>query len=120
MAISLNNQTMPATMANRGSLDFPPAKILGYDGEGDPIVAPTRSAVWAWRELSPTEAAYLFTTVLAGGDSAQCTNGIRIWDPTAENAETAFSYAVIVRPTYKSVTNGVYKEVKLEIRTIRP
>jgi hypothetical protein len=111
---------MPAAMANRGALDFPPAKILGYDGEQDPILAPLRSAVWTWRELQPAEATYLFTTVLAGAAARKCYNGIRIWDPTAGNAETAFGYAVVIRPTYKSVTNGVYKEVKLEIRAIAP
>lgn len=118
MAVHFDNVTMPTSMANKGALDFPPPEVIGYDGEGQPITAPARAAVWTWQQLATTEADWLLQTFLAGAAYRRCDDGLRIYDPLNERAETNFSYAVVDRPTWDKVTNGVYYVVKLTIRDI--
>lgn len=120
MAIKLHTFTMPTQMAAKGELSFPPAQQLGTDGEGRPIVAPLRTATWKWPHLYPSEADWLFQTVIgAGNNHRRCTAGVRIYDPVNGRQETDFGYAIVDLPTYDKISAGIYYGVTLTIRNIR-
>jgi hypothetical protein len=120
MAIHFDNVTMPEEMTKKGALTFNPPEALGYDGEGRPILAPTRTATWAWAQLYPSEADWILQTLLGGARYRPCFNGIRLYDPLEQRTEQDFSYAIVDAPTWERATNSVYYNVKLQIRDILP
>lgn len=119
MTIHFDGVTMPASLAERGELTFGPPEVLDYDGVGLPILAATREATWKWRQLNPAEAAWLFSTLLAGQPARACDAGLRLYDPMNSRQETNFGYGVVILPTWGEIVSDVYSDVTLTIRGIR-
>lgn len=117
MALSLNGNTVLASMSGRGQYVFHRQRAGGVTGNGLAVAAGPQSVQWQWSHLTATELAFLQTTVCGGALSVTLTSATLLSDLMVE---TAFTDGIIFRPVYTSYSAGLYREVSLEISHLLP
>lgn len=116
--VTIDGETVPTTMTNRGEFRFPRAETIRTTGQGVSVVAPVRSLEWKFSRLTSTELAFWTTTVLAGAASKLCTGTNEIKDPQAGGSTETFTSCVLEEPEVGYVRGGLYRDVVIRVRNI--
>ncbi len=104
----LGGVNVPDSLKARGRYTFTPAQTR-LSGAGTAYSYGLAKAAWVWPWCSQTEWDWLKTQWLAGPTT------FTLWND--DNTLTASS-GVMLRPTYEDVSNGLYRNVKVEFQAL--
>lgn len=114
--MTINGVTIPSPMGDRGLYLFKPAETIRSNGLGEAVAAGYASLTWTWPHMNATDYNWWYTTLLTGLPSRTFTTA-----SLYNNLSTLTSYTnvVVYRPTYESISGGLYQNVVVEIKHIR-
>lgn len=113
--MEINHVAIPSPMDEKGQYTIA-AEIIGRNGMGLDVQSFASTVTWVWQELSKTEYAWWYTTVLGGVASAAFTHA-KLFNPAQTLA--TYSYCIVHRPTFEKIAAGAYVGVTLEISHIQ-
>lgn len=110
--------TVPSDIAGYGdNYQFHRPAKLGEDGEGNAIVAPYASVTWTFDRLTHSQYTWWRTTLLGGNLSVKFATCELYNDLRA--LVTYTGGCVVYAPPAAKMTNGLYRDVVIEIKYIR-
>ncbi len=116
MAQKINNIAIPSSMASRGTYDFQPPRILGFNGERKPIRIKGATVTWTFDELDSTEWTWWVTTLLTSLDYKEFTQATFI---NNNAAEAEYTHCIVYLPVREFFEPGpVHRNVTITITDI--
>lgn len=115
--MKINNIAIPSPMDERGAYQYAAPAVVGRNGRGEDIQAPTATLTWQWPYLSLSDYTYWRTTILAGAASATFTTNTLLFDDL--QALKTITQCIVHRPTYERLEGGNYINVQLLIDQIK-
>lgn len=114
MAYQINGTNIPSTIYNAGKYSPPSAQPLGQDGSGLVITSRVKLVKWTWPIMTKSDFEWWTQTILSNSLSLKCS--VRLPDETL--TETAYTTAIVKKPTFDHVKNSNYYDVAIEIEVI--
>ena len=114
---SINNLTVPSSMATRGNYRFSRQRAGTRNGNGIALAAGPQMLEWQFPYMTQTEMDWWYTTIMAGEPSAELED-VRIVDDRM--LERSFSEGTLYRPQFGSHTAGIYWNVTVIISHLLP
>lgn len=116
--VTIDGNTVPSSMSDRGDFSFPRAEQIAVNGQGVGIASPVRAIEWKFAYMTATELAFWTTTVLGGAASKFCDGTLQIKDPQAGGSTVTFTSCVVDEPDVGYVRGGLYRDVAVTVRNV--
>lgn len=113
--MEINHIAIPSPMDGKGEYRFE-REILGRNGVGIDVEAPTATVTWRWPEMNKTDFTWWYTSLLSGLP-AYAFSHAKLFDHV--QALVTYSYCIVHRPTYERIVAGAYVGVVVEISHIQ-
>ncbi len=114
--MQINSVDIPAPMDERGTYAYTPGEIYGRNGEGDAITDGSGALVWTFSTLTRDQWIWWTQTVLSSAASIRATQA-KLYDH--DQTLRTWTNAIVNRPNYSRIENGIYYDVQIRIEQIR-